>query len=333
MRRILPVMTLLATLSLAHAQGTFYRAADGKWKPLRSTAAGPITKFSLSPDDIGGGSTMVVLDKPKWMVLDDDAAPAIVKVLLDGEERKAEELNLGQIAKAPAELAFAVKDDKNPLDLAGLSVALNGKPLPSSQVTVAKLEGDKFVRVAVKLGDLPAAKYGLVAQIADMSPARNVQTLTLSFSTAPLVTNGSFEDTDNTGKPLAWNPGSWGSDDPTTFEWSVQPGGIAGQKALRVTSTKGGNLTCSNEMDPLKPDTPYVVTGQYKSPQGIGVSIITYDSGGERPDYLTQNFPAAKDWTPFSYEFKVKPHVKSSVVLRTGSKGETWFDDIKVNLK
>jgi hypothetical protein len=334
MRRILSVIALLATISLAQAQGTFYRAADGKWKPLKSAAAGPITKFSLSPDDIGGGTTMVVLDKPKWMVLDDDAAPAIVKVLLDGQERKAEELNLGQIAKAPAELAFAVKDDKNPLDLAGLSVTLNGKPLPAAQVTTTKLTPDgKSLRVAIKLGDLPDAKYTLVAQIADLSPARNVQTVTLNFSTAPLVANGSFEEVDNTGKPVAWNPGSWGSDDPTTFEWSVQPGGVAGQKALRVTSTKGGNLICSNEMDPLKVDTPYVVTGQYKSPQGIGVSIITYDAAGQRPDYLTQNFPAAKDWTPFSYEFVVKPHVKSSVVLRTGSKGETWFDDIRVNLK
>lgn len=332
MRRIIPVLALLATSSLAHAQGTFYRAADGKWKPLKSAATGPVTKFSLSPDDIGGGSTMVVLDKPKWMVLDDDAAPAIVKVLLDGQERKAEELNLGQIAKAPVELAFAIKDDKNPLDLAGLSVILNDKPLPSSQVTVAKLEGDKFVRVSIKLGDLPAAKYALAAQVADMSPARNVQTLTLSFSTAPLVANGSFEEVDNTGKPVAWSTGTWGGDDPTSFEWSVQPGGVAGQKALRVTSTKGGNLTCANEMDPLKPETPYVVTGQYKSP-GAGVSIITYDKAGARIDYLTHNLPAAKDWTPFSYEFVVKPNVKSSVVLRTGSKGETWFDGIRVNLK
>jgi hypothetical protein len=332
MKRLIPIVALLATISLAHAQGTFYRAADGKWKPLKSTT-GAVTKFSLSPDDIGGGTTMVVLDKPKWMVLDDDEAPVIVKILLDGQERKADDLDLGQVAKAPAELAFAVKDDKNPLDAAGLSVMLNGKPVPAPQITTTKLTPDgKSLRVAVKLGDLAPAKYSLVAEVADMSPARNVQTVALKFSTAPLVTNGSFEDVESTGKPVAWSPGTWGDDDPTTYKWEVVPGGTAGEKALRVTSTKGGNLTCSNEMDPLKPGTPYVLTGQYKS-AGAGVSVITYDPTGKQIDYLTQNLPAAKDWTPFSYEFAVKPHVKSSVVLRTGSKGETWFDDIRVNLK
>jgi len=333
MGRVLATIALLASASLALAQGTFYRAADGKWKPLKATIAGAVTRFTLAPEDIGGGTTLVVVDKPKWMVLDDELAPALVKLLLEGQEVKPEALDLGPVVKAPAELAFAVKDDKNPLDLAGLSVSLNGKALPASQVTVSKLDGDKFVRVSIKLGDLAPAKYALTAAVADLSPARNTTTLSLKFSTAPLVTNGSFEEADKANAPLAWTGGSWGGDDVTSFEWSVQPGGVAGQKALRVTSTKGGNLTCNTELDPLKVDTPYVLTGQYKGLGGAAVSIITYDKGGQQVDYLTQSFPAAKEWTPFSYEFKVKPHVKASVVVRTGAKGETWFDDIKLNLK
>src|SRR5450759_880260 len=110
-RCLIPCLILTATA--VFAQGTFYRATDGKWKPLKATTAGAVTKFILAPEDIGGGTTMVVVDKPKWMVLDDDAAPALVKLLLDGQECKPEELDLGQIVKAPAELAFAVKDDKN----------------------------------------------------------------------------------------------------------------------------------------------------------------------------------------------------------------------------
>lgn len=331
LRYLIPCLILTATAVLA--QGTFYRAADGKWKPLKATTAGTVTKFTLAPEDIGGGTTMVVVDKPKWMVLEDDAAPAVIKLLLDGQETKAEALDLGPIAKAPAELAVAVKDDKNPLDLAGLSVSLNGRPLPAAQVAVTKLGDDKYARVAIKLGDLAPAKYTLTAAVADLSPARNTTTLNLTFSTAPLVTNGSFEEADKANAPLAWTGGTWGGDDVTSFEWSVQPGGVAGQKALRVTSTKGGNLTCNTELDPLKVDTPYVLTGQYKGLGGGGLSIITYDKGGQQIDYLNQSLPAAKEWTPFSFEFKVKPHVKASVVVRTGAKGETWFDDIKLNLK
>jgi len=50
--------------SLALAQGSFYRTAEGQWKPLAASSAGQITKFSLSPDDIGGGATLIVLNKP-----------------------------------------------------------------------------------------------------------------------------------------------------------------------------------------------------------------------------------------------------------------------------
>lgn len=330
LRYLIPCLLLTATAVLA--QGTFYRAADGQWKPLKATTAGAVTKFTLAPEDIGGGTTLVVVDKPKWMVLDDDAAPAVVKLLLNGQERKADDLDLGPVAKAPAELAFAVKDDKNPLDLTGLRVTLNGSPLPAGQVTVAKLEGDKFVRVAVKLGDLAPAKYVVTAEVADLSPARNTATLALKFSTAPLITNGNFEDADNTGKPVAWTPGSWGDDPAGSYEWSLQPGGTAGQKALRLAAKKSGNFVCYQEIDPLKVDTPYVLSGQCKGP-GCAVSIITYDANGKQLDYLTQGFPAAKEWAPLSYEFKVQPHVKASVVVRSGAIGESWFDDLKLNLK
>ena len=40
-----------------------------------------------------------------------------------------------------------------------------------------------------------------------------------------------------------------------------------------------------------------------------------------------------RDWTPFSYEFKLNPHESLLIVPRTGSKGETWFDDLKLNPK
>lgn len=336
MKRAFSLVPLLAVLvtTIAAAQGTFYRTADGKWKPLKTTAAGSVTKFSLSPQDIGGGSTLVVVNKPSWMVLDDEQAPAVLKILLDGQECKAEQLALGQVTKAPGELVFAVKDDRNPLDLAALRVVLNGTTVPAARVTATKLGADgKSARIAIKLGELAPAKYLLAAELSDLSPARNSCALQLAFSTAPLIANGSFEEADNTGKPLAWSPGSWGSDDQTTYEWSVKPGGAVGDKALLVKSTRGGNLVCSQSIDPLKPGATYVYSGQYKTEGGCSLSVITYDRNGKEVDYLSQGLPAAKDWTPFTWELQVKPHEKATVVVRTGSKGETWFDGVELREK
>lgn len=333
MRRISLLLSCSVLLcSLAMAQGTFYRAADGKWKPLKTSTTATLTKFTLSPQDIGGGSTLVVVNKPAWMVLDDDKAPALMRILLDGQERKPEELDLGKIAQAPRELVFAVQDDKNPLDLVGLQVLLNNQPVNAKQITTTRLS-PTAQRVAIKLGELPPATYTLYAALADQSPAHNTFELALKFSTSPIVANGSFEEADETGKPVSWQPGSWGGDDVSSFQIDVQPGGVNGQKALRFSTQKGGNLVCPQSIDVLKPETPYVFTGQYKTEGGSSLSVITYDEAGKEIDYLNQGLPAAKDWTPFSWEFQVKPHVKATVVLRFGSKGEAWFDDVQVKMK
>lgn len=317
--------------SLALAQGSFYRTAEGQWKPLAASSAGQITKFSLSPDKIGGGATLIVLNKPDWMVLDDRTAPQIVKVLVDGQERPADDLDLGQVAAVPQELAFAIRDEHNPLDQLDVRVTLNGRPVPPEQVAVARLTPDsKYLRIAIKPGALPEAKYSLTAAVSDMAPERNIAELTLKFSTAPLLANGSFEQVDREGKPVAWVPGAWSSDATTKYEAGVMEGGVAGKQAFRIRGLEGAlNLVVSQMIDPLKPETRYVLSGQYKTDAGAAVSVITTVKG-ERAEYLTHSLPAAKDWTPFTYEFQLKPHDSVQIVPRTGSKGETWFDDLKL---
>lgn len=335
MWRYLWLLVVPITCALALAQGSFYRAADGTWKPLKAATTAQITKFTLSPEDIGGGSTLIVVNKPTWMVLDDREPPAIVKVLLDGQERKPEELDLGAVTTAPGELAFAMKDAKNPLDLADVRIILDGAPVAPAQVAITKLTPDaKSLRAAVKLGTLPEARHTLTATVSDMAPERNSATVTLKFSTAPLLANGSFEQVDVQGNAVGWSPGAWSSDAATKYEEGVAAGGVEGQKAFRFNGLAGSlNMVNAQDVGQLKADVPYVLTGQYKTENGAGVSIITYDAGGKQVDYLTQSLAAAKDWTPFTYEFQLKPHAKATVVPRTGGKGETWFDALKLNLK
>lgn len=333
MARRLGLSLLVVVLgSAALAQGTYFRKADGKWEALKVTATGPATKFTLSPDMVGGASTVIVLNKPAWMVLEDEAPPMVMKALLDGKERPVAELDLGWTPTPPTELVLAIKDDKNPLDLGGLSVTLDNAVVDGKRLEVKRLTPDnKQARVAVKLAGLPQGRHELVVLAADMAPSHNLLRIAATFNTAPLVVNGSFEESDKQNAPVNWVPGAWSSDAATKYECDVRPGGAVGAKALRFLGIAGSlNLVCSQETRDLKSDVTYVYTGQYKSEGGCSISVIS-SQDGKQLDYLSQGFPAAKEWTPFTWEFKlVQPHNSAMVVVRTGSKGETWFDDIKV---
>lgn len=325
------VLLVALTASLAGAQGTYYRDANGKWQALKVTASGQSVGFTLSPQLVSGGSTTVVLDKPKWMVLDDETAPTVTKVLLDGQERAADALDLGWQPAAPAELAVALKDDKNPLDLTDLDLTLDNAPLPTAQRTITKLTPDgKQARVAIKLGTLPPARHVLQVAVSDLAPLRNTTTLALRFNTAPLLLNGSFEEVDAAGAPVAWQPGAWSSDAQTKYTIDVKPGGVAGEKALRFEGLAGSlNLVCAQRVDDLKAGQVYVFTGQYKSAAGCALSAIS-NVGGKQLDYLSQGLPASADWKPFAWEFKLQEHEYAQIVVRTGNKGESWFDDLKL---
>jgi hypothetical protein len=156
--------------------------------------------------------------------------------------------------------------------------------------------------------------------------------VTLSYSTAPLLANGSFEQLDGEGNAVGWAGGAWSSDPSTQYEACVADGGVDGQKAWRFRGIAGTlNLVTSQDLGQLKPGVAYVLTGQYKSENGAAVSAITYDAGGQEVDYLSQSLPAASAWTPFTWELQLKPHQKATLVPRTGGKGETWFDALKLS--
>jgi hypothetical protein len=316
------------------AQGSFYRTADGKWQPLNTTTEAGGLRFSLSPETIGGSSTLLIINKPAWMVLEDDQAPQVVRVLLDGKEQPADALNLGRVSRGPAELAVAIRDEKNPLDIERLSVRLNGKEVPAAQRQVAKLDAEgRYYRVAIKLGELTPGDYTLILRVPDRSPAANTLELALRFNSAPIFANGSFEQVDKDNKPVGWVCTAWDSRAETVYEMDVRAGGLKDSKALRIKGVAGNlNLVCYQEPPALLVDKPYVFSGQYKADKAAALSVITRKAGAQ-VQYLTHSLPAAADWTPFSYEFTLQEHDSVMLMLRKGGVGEVWFDDVKVELK
>lgn len=329
-RGTLATLGLLLPLTGALAQGSFYRAPSGKWLPLSAKTTGALMQFSLAPEQVGPGGTCLVLDKPKWMVLDDNQPPRATKVLLDGQELSADALQLGRVDKAPAELACALADDLNPLDLPGLRVTLNGQTVAKDRLTVKPLAPDgKSVRVAVKLAGLPPAAYEVALALADRSPARNLLSLKFSYSTAPLLPNGGFESVLPDGKPADWQCTAWSATAQTQFEVTCQPGGVEGQKALQIKGIAGPlNMVCFQDRNDLRPGK-YRLSGQYKTAKGAGLSVYYYVEGKEQQT-LGQSLPAKPEWTPFAWEFTLPECQHMLLVVRSSNAGETWFDALQL---
>ncbi len=318
-------------LASAWAQGAFYRDAEGRWQELPTERTAEATVLRLAPETIGGGATLVVLDKPDWMVLDDVAPPVATSVLIAGQERGLADLEMGWTGRALGEIVLAVADAANPLDLDGLRVTLNHAPLEARRLSVEPLDNTRRqARITLNLAGLPPGRYAVDLRLTDLAPARNALTAPISFNSAPLLLNAGFEEADEAGKPVNWSPGVWSSDADTKYDISVKPGGAEGEKALCLTGLAGNlNMVCSQRTQDLQSGVTYVYTGQYRSENGCALTAIA-NRGGQEVDYLSLGLPATADWTPFTWEFTLQPHDYALIVVRSGNTGESWFDDLRV---
>ena len=109
------------TLSLPASSSkgqNLYLDTNGKWAPLPGVreSAGVLT-FTLSPAQLAGGKTIVLLGKPDWLVAEDAEPPKVTRALVDGREvAPSGETNLGWLEAAPQTFELFVADTQNPLD-------------------------------------------------------------------------------------------------------------------------------------------------------------------------------------------------------------------------
>jgi hypothetical protein len=174
-------LLLLASLAQAAPVTAYVRTADGKW--LRTEAAevnGRIT-LSLKPEQLGGGETAVIVNKPAWMVLEDNEAPKLAWVKLNGKELKADARDLGVLSAFPATLSLGIKDNANPLNADGTRVSLPLEAGPA-QVNTKELGPPKTSgRLDVTIPKLPAGDYNMQVVVPDSSPQANTLRLTFRF--------------------------------------------------------------------------------------------------------------------------------------------------------
>jgi len=312
------------------------RDADRQWMPCEVAYADG--KATLVIPAEAGGRAVVLLEKPEWLNLQDDAPPAVTGVSADAVNLEPVEgtADLGRVDAPPQVIMVNVADEDNPLDLASLLVMLNGSLLSQDTGDYSVQRDDEAGRsltVSVLPGDLPEEDYTLEVQITDASVDRWPMKLAVSFSTEPLLANGSFERAGDEKCPAKWSCGDWGSDAETKYEIARTEGGRTGDYCLMLHGSAGKlNVICYQYVDLIAGQT-YVLRGYHRGAGGGYASMISR-AGGEDVQYLNMSrLPASEDWTPFEWEFAVEQHDSAMIVLRTTSKGQIYFDDVTLEPK
>ncbi|MEN6544728.1 MAG: hypothetical protein ABFE07_01655 [Armatimonadia bacterium] len=188
MRRPILLLTLaFIALTHAHASDIYFKARDGKWRPLPAKVSpGGVISFTLDPAQLAAGATTIVLDMPRGINLDDAAAPQLLGLKLDGRALKdAPQVDLDWLPAHPRMLTLAIRDAANPLDRSSLKLEVNGQPLAPNQMHLTLADGGKSLRLVAPIGDLLSKQGSFVNTIsfrlADLSPQQNSLTRTLTY--------------------------------------------------------------------------------------------------------------------------------------------------------
>lgn len=183
---IILVSFILITAAWSAPQSIYYRSANGQWLPLPATSESGTISFTLDPAQINSGSTMIILDLPQGIRLDDERPPMVTGLKLDGRPLKdSAVIDLDWLPAPPQTLLIAMVDSENPLDPDSLVVKVNDTVLTREQAQLRPDGTGRGARLELALGDLLAAQGRFANRIewriADQSPPRNVTSRALTY--------------------------------------------------------------------------------------------------------------------------------------------------------
>jgi hypothetical protein len=142
---------------------------------------------TIKPEQTDRGRSLLVINKPSWMVLDDNQPPEVRVVAVDGKpvaaQGKEGAYDLGCLARGPRSLTLRATDDKNPVAASSLWVRLGGRLLPVKPPASGQPPA-KSMQFDVALSDENSAPgvYELTLGLADASPQQNEAVCRLTFS-------------------------------------------------------------------------------------------------------------------------------------------------------
>ncbi|MFO8080531.1 MAG: hypothetical protein R6V07_09510 [Armatimonadota bacterium] len=187
---------LLLTCSLLIAVGTFVSAAsvhirqsDGTWIEIQAAEHDDTIGFSVSADETDAGRALLVINKPAWMILEDETPPRVVSYSVAGttaEPTGADAaIAIERLGTAAEErrMTFELSDDANPIDVNAARLRVEGRPDVHPEI----IGDDRDARTAtlsVDLNEFGPGAWEATLEVADLSPMKNTLRIPLEFSIA-----------------------------------------------------------------------------------------------------------------------------------------------------
>jgi hypothetical protein len=112
----------------APAKTAWARGAEGKWSQLEPQMLDGAVELRLGAEELHSGATLVVLDPPAWLNLQDAEPPGVLRFQVDRDDLGAtEQISFRWVEQAPRRILLEVEDAGNPLDPASITVTAGGK--------------------------------------------------------------------------------------------------------------------------------------------------------------------------------------------------------------
>lgn len=213
------------------AATVIYRNAMGKWKTLPIEECDGVLRMHISMDMLKNGQTMIVIDPPQGVDMEDQEPPRVESFEIDGKEfGPVTKVDLGGVQSAPGLVRISVADDLNALRTRTLQVSVNGRRYKLRD------EGISFLRPSSKQGTIVID----VGRILDGMSADNAVTVSIddyALDVASLTCSLAFRYT----PPFRMEDGTLLSVDTVTpstgwNDWSVVVDGVKMDSSYSTTA-------------------------------------------------------------------------------------------------
>ncbi|MGI5819272.1 MAG: hypothetical protein ACOX9R_14380 [Armatimonadota bacterium] len=190
MARLIPATLALILLTCAaFAASVHVRSADGTWVEIQASEQDGTVGFTVTPEETDSGTALVVINKPDWMVLADDAPPAVVSYQVAGRIFEVESPDeplvlsgLGEDADG-RRVTFSITDDANPIDVRAARLRIDGRPALQPEVVEDDREA-RSAKLTIDLNDFGPGAWQGALEVPDLSPMGNTLSIPLQFSIA-----------------------------------------------------------------------------------------------------------------------------------------------------
>ncbi len=313
-----------------------YITPDGEWKRLEVKQSAAGTSFSLPQGT--AGSTIILLDKPKWLTLPDTEAPLLKAAAIgkDSISLSHPHMDAGHFFETPSHFVFTVADELNPINGEAIAVLIDGRNISEygGNIKIDQSADGKRADIIITPGDLPRQKHKITISVPDATPRRNTLDLGLAFSTAPLIANAGFENANANLVATGWRYAAWGQNKETKWKTIVAKGEGRTGSAVKMTGIAGKLYLIVGQQCDLVAGQTYIFSGWYRSEaeDGCGVSLVGPAVGDLKQQYVESPIlENTAQWTPFSWEVTPEAgHTSFEIFVFSKGKGASWFDDLEL---